>query len=217
MSDPDIALEEARSLRLPPVVNDRSTDLASLHDGNALDVEFIDQRFAEATDHLQSVRFLIVPGYLTDFLIVPQSIGLMDQFGGQIAALRDAGFDVAVVDIDSEATVAQSSEVLRAAVAADERPVCLISHSKGGLDTLDFLIHAGPETREKFVCWVALQAPFAGSPIADGVASQDLLRWPSEVALELFGDDGQSLHDHRMDVRGAYLDENAEEIAEIVA
>ena len=68
-----------------------------------------------------------------------------------------------------------------------------------------------------FVCWVALQAPFAGSPIADGVASQDLLRWPSEVALELFGDDGQSLHDHRMDVRGAYLDENAEEIAEIVA
>jgi len=217
MSEADAALQKARTLALPDPEHDRTAEFLALHNGGAPDLDGLARRLSEAGRPLPDTRFLIVPGYLTDFLDVPQSLGLVEHFGGQLAALRDAGFDVEIVDIESEASVEKGAALLRAAVEAEDGPVCLISHSKGGLDTLEFLIHADAQVREQIVCWIALQAPFSGSPVADGVASQDLLRWPSEAALELFGGDGQSLHDQRMDIREDYLDEHAGEIAEIVA
>lgn len=217
VSQAEAALQKARSLPLPNAGHDRTDEFLALYEDGVLDAGAATGRLSEIGKPLHDTRFLIVPGYLTDFLEVPQSLGLVEHFGGQISALRDAGFDVEVVDIESEASVEKGAAMVRAAVEAEDRPVCLISHSKGGLDALEFLIKAEPQARKQIICWIALQAPFAGSPVADGVASQGLLRWPSEVTLELFGGDGQSLHDHRLDTRAAYLEEHATKIAEIVA
>jgi hypothetical protein len=81
----------------------------------------------------------------------------------------------------------------------------LLSHSKGGLDALEFLLSANPALTDKVVCWVAIQAPFAGSPVADVVSDWWVLRWPSEQLLLLFGGSEQALHDQRTDERSCYL------------
>jgi hypothetical protein len=211
----DDALERSRSLAVPEERWDRSTIFEAFLNPGGYDVVTIDIRFGALKPELHDVHFILMPSFLADFLDVPHDLGLIDYFGDQERGLRAAGYDVTVVDTESEASIAHNAQLLEAVVLADDRPICIISHSKGGIDTLAFLLDAGPEVRERVVCWIAFQAPFAGSPVADGVASVDLLRWPSEQALARFGGSGQSLHELRTDLREDYLVLHAEGIADL--
>lgn len=209
----DDALERSRNLDIPADHWDRSAAFEALGNQEGYDLAAIDARFDALSPELQNVHFILMPSFLADFLDVPHDLGLIDYFGDQERGLRAAGFDVTVVDTESEASIAHNARLLEAVVLADDRPICIVSHSKGGLDTLAFLLNADPKVRERVACWIAFQTPFSGSPIADGVASVDLLRWPSEQALALFGGSGDSLHELRTDARGEYLNLHADGIA----
>jgi len=199
----DEPLERIRTLPVPPAAQDLSPGFQAFQTEAGFDAAAIDIRFAQLEPELTDVRFIIMPSYLSDFLDVPHDLGLLSCFVDQVDGLRAAGYTVTLVDTESEATIEHSAALLRVSIEADDRPICILSHSKGGMDTLEFLIRADAAMRSRVVCWIAFQAPFAGSPIADGVASVDLLRWPSKQALALFGVDGQSLHNLRTDERGA--------------
>ena len=81
-----------------------------------------------------------------------------------------------------------------------KKPIIIISHSKGGLDTLATLI-TYPDLTEKenppIAGWISIQAPFEGTPIAEmGELKiiQGPLVWP-------FNGDAKSLSDMRANVR----------------
>lgn len=85
---------------------------------------------------------------------------------------------------------------------AQRKQVTIVSHSKGGLDTLDALLRA--EARDLLgdtvVGWVALQAPFYGSPVADPAPSAI-----NAVLLSALDGNGESLDDLKTEVRETYM------------
>ena len=104
-----------------------------------------------------------------------------------------------------------------AAIAAflaglSHKNVTLVSHSKGGLDTLQALLENRGLWGDTVTGWVALQPPFAGSPVADNV--------PAALAapvLTAFGGDEQSLLDLKTAPRAQYMQDRAATIAELTA
>jgi hypothetical protein len=85
---------------------------------------------------------------------------------------------------------------------AQQKQIVIVSHSKGGLDTLEALLH--PDARELLgdtvVGWVALQAPFYGSPVADPAPSAI-----NAVLLSAVGGNGESLDDLKTGGRKSYM------------
>ncbi len=194
---------------LPPVSFDRSAQLEGLRDEQGLlAAEKVDVAFDPVRPHLEDVRFVLVPGYLTDFLEPLRSVDLSDYLDAQEAALAEAGFPVKRASINTLDSAASNAARLRRIVEASDRPVCLITHSKGGIDALTFLATAPEETLKRVACLVAFQAPFRGSPVADEVSDNGMLQITSHGLLGLLGGSAESLEDLRSDVRLAFLREN---------
>lgn len=178
---------------------------AASFDPLQLDAPAIEAAFAGVADRLRGTRIVIVPSYLSDGLLLTNRLGLTDYFASQIESLRAAGFDAALAPVDSEASVAANAATLATLVAADPRPVCFVSHSKGGLDVLQFLVDADAATRARVACWIALQAPFYGSPIADLTGGSKALRSIADPLAEWLGGSGQSLTDLTIATRGPWM------------
>jgi hypothetical protein len=83
-----------------------------------------------------------------------------------------------------------------------DRRVLIVSHSKGGLDTLEALIRADNPLRAKVHGWLSFQAPFSGTPFVDMVPAP-----LSEALMNVLGD-GLALDDIKVSVRGSYMTEN---------
>jgi len=82
------------------------------------------------------------------------------------------------------------------------KQITIVSHSKGGLDTLEALLRpeASDLLGDTVVGWVALQAPFYGSPVADPAPSNI-----NAVLLSVFDGNGESLDDLKTSVRATYM------------
>ena len=87
------------------------------------------------------------------------------------------------------------------------RKVVILSHSKGGLDTLEALRVNRPVWKVPVVGWVSLQAPFFGSPIADQVPDAF-----AEHLLEALGGDERALREQTVADRRRYMRENEDTI-----
>ncbi len=177
---------------------------AFVRDGE-LDAKRVNDAFATVLDELRTYRVVVVPSYLSGLLIDASEYHLADYFRTQVDALKADGIDAQIAPVDTEESVAENGRRLAAFIASSRRPVCFVSHSKGGLDTLEFLLRAEPEYRRQIACWVALQAPFAGSPIADLVVEEDWTRGITEPALRALGGSGQSLDDLTVAARRKYM------------
>lgn len=90
------------------------------------------------------------------------------------------------------------------------RSVTIVSHSKGGLDTLQALLENRDLWGDTVTGWVALQAPFHGSPVADNLPAG--LAGPLLAAL---GGDEQALVDLQTAGREQYMRERAGTIADL--
>lgn len=88
--------------------------------------------------------------------------------------------------------------------------VVIVSHSKGGLDTLHALLTNTGLWNEPVIGWVALQSPFHGSPLAD-------LMPPalSNLVLGALGGNGQALTDISVGTREDYMRDQADAIARL--
>lgn len=177
-----------------------------LRDGG-LDRGRIEARFAQALPRLEGMTLLFVPSWLSDQArAASDALGVIEYMDSQVAAMRRLGLAAEIAAIDSEASVPANAAVLERRVRGGTGPFCLISHSKGGLDSLEFLLRTDPATRDKVACWVALQAPFAGSPFADLASDLKPMRWVARELLSALGGSERSLLDLREDTRLAYLE-----------
>ena len=187
---------------------------AFVRDGE-LDAKRVNDAYATVLNELRSYKVVVVPSYLSGLLIDAGEFRLTDYFRTQVDALKADGIEAEIAPVDTEQSVAENGRRLAAHVAASTRPVCFISHSKGGLDTLEFLLRATPQYRRQIACWVALQAPFAGSPVADLIVGEHWTRGITEPALRALGGSGQSLDDLTVATRTEYMNKYAQYIESI--
>lgn len=148
---------------------------------------------------------------------LPIRPGRFISFYTQMQAFEAAGIPFRNVSLvspsfDTSESVEHNARAIREAIRAADKPVIVVSHSKGGLDTLEALLAVPGFWGRNVVGWVALQAPFHGSNVADPAPSpiHDLL-------LRVVGGNGQALDDLKTTTRAVYMDTHAEQIAQLTA
>ena len=146
-------------------------------------------------------------------IAIPASAGGAQTFDSLKAHYSGLGVDFVEIPASSGFNTQQSVAANGVAIAnylggLTNKRVTILTHSKGGLDTLEALLENPDLWGTTVTGWVALQAPFHGSPIADNV--------PSALAghlLTAFGGDQQALLDLRTSIRGPYMADRAADIA----
>lgn len=132
--------------------------------------------------HLKALRgyeVLLVPGYLGN--LYP------DYFIDQLRWLASAGVPHRKIDIAAGNNIEVNGALIATALHAATRPVLLITHSKGSVDTLHALL-SEPALRGKVKGWISLQGAFLGSPVADKLLDGSLLNpLLATLVLNFFG------------------------------
>lgn len=200
---------------ISPTAVDLSPQFARFGPPPSLNPQAVEAAFASVRPALAEMTVIIVPSWLSGALLTLRQAKLSDFFLSIESKLTEAGAHVVVADVNTAAGVAVNGARVRQMIASSERPVCLVTHSKGGLDALEALIRADPEVLAKVRCWVALQAPFYGSPLAD-TADAPVVGSVGAFLLTLASGDGNSLADLRTDRRAAYMGERSSSIENVV-
>jgi len=155
-------------------------------------------------DALPRIELRIEPGRFISF---HTQMSYFDEQGIAYQNLSDAS-----EAFDTSESVEHNAAAILEFLRRTDKKIVIVSHSKGGLDTLDALLGAPALSRNKVVGWVALQAPFGGSPLADSA--------PSELNTLLLGAVGgnvQAVEDLKTATRAAYMDTNQDRIAKLTA
>jgi hypothetical protein len=156
-------------------------------------------------------RILLAYG-LAGEAIARLSVVGFDYMGTQLAWLRASGARAEVVPLPTAAPVEENATLLAGAILAEPEPCLLLSHSKGGLESLAALLRPGVAAR--CAGFLALQSPFWGSPVADALlASPGLHGAARHLAQLLRVGSGAGLVDLTSAVRTEWMDRHAAEIA----
>ena len=113
---------------------------------------------------------------------------------------------------DTSASVEHNAAALLTFLQRTKKEVIIVSHSKGSLDTLDALLGAPGLVGTRVIGWVAIQAPFHGSPVADSTSTP-----VNGFLLEALGGNGQSVEDLKTKVRRPYMEANKARIEALTA
>jgi pimeloyl-ACP methyl ester carboxylesterase len=109
-------------------------------------------------------------------------------------------------------SVEHNAAAILALLRHTNKKVILVTHSKGGLDTLDALLQAPQLWGKTVIGWVALQAPFGGSPLADPTPAQI-----DELLLEALGGNSQAVEDLKTSTRTLYMKGHAPQIQKLTS
>jgi triacylglycerol lipase len=152
---------------------------------------------AEAKDCV----FLAVGGLLSQY--APKEL----YFDDNLDALEDAGLQVGRVPVDTDMGVEHNAAIVREAVleaAKNGKKVVLIGHSKGGLDSAAALAMY-PELKEHVRALVTIQSPYGGSPMAQDLLDNPLVRYGLGGAVEALGGSIKAGEDLTYDSRQKFL------------
>ncbi|MCX5784162.1 MAG: hypothetical protein NTX59_00580 [Elusimicrobia bacterium] len=214
------SVPEAAPLPVPPVFsNAPGTEVTDKYNNF---FENADKRFdAAAVKKLKNYKVIFVPGFLSDVdpsqLPIPgMALKPSQPFEEQMNWLKASGVDYERLSMTSESSVKANSSIVSAAIRASSRPVIIIGHSKGGLDTLEALI-SDRHLLGKVKGFVSLQSPFFGSPVADYVSSNNHLNNLAASLLLTLGGNKDSMVNLTCADRKPYMAANAAAIAEITA
>jgi len=159
-------------------------------------------------DKANRYKLIFVRGFLSD--------ARDDYFGDQLKWAKENSIDALRVNIESEDSPAQNAGIITEAIRQSDKPVILITHSKGGLDSLEAFIK-NPAIRSKVKGWLPLQGPFYGSPLADHFYERPVLHGSASLMLSIFGGNMGSLSSLRVAIRTPYMKRNEAEIAATLA
>ena len=211
--------ETAGAAPAPAAVNPRGNDVTAAYKsfyGNA-DTAFD----AASAVRLNDFKVLLVPGFLSDVkpgqFHIPFLHPASDTcFVEQMDWLRSMGIAYERLNMKSESSVQINGAIIAAAIKASEKPVIIIAHSKGGLDTLEAL-RADRSLLTKVRGVITLQSPFFGTPLADYVNTNSFLRnYAGRLLLKMGGNKESMLNLTEKD-RKQYMAANAEAIAGITS
>jgi pimeloyl-ACP methyl ester carboxylesterase len=200
-------LYEELSVNLEDQINEALQDAA-----RALNVH-IDLPFARDIDipigdsianALPRVDLPIKPGGFVSFYRQMQYFDAQGIAYRNLSAVSEA--------FDTSASVKHNAAALLEVLRSTKKRIIIVSHSKGSLDTLDALLQAPQLVGTRVVGWVAIQAPFHGSPVADSTFAP-----VNGLLLEALGGNGQSVEDLKTKVREPYMQANKARIEALTA
>ncbi|MBF0362385.1 MAG: hypothetical protein HQK49_15315 [Oligoflexia bacterium] len=141
--------------------------------------------------------------------------GYVDSFYDLKNWLTSLGIENTILPTNTQVGSIVNAEELRDAILTSNKPVLLISHSKGGVDTIYALVNY-PEIREKVVGWVSIQSLFYGTKLIDYIVNNPLFsKIISERILE-YGGDPKSLYDITSLQTKKFMETNSKEINDIL-
>ena len=170
---------------------------------------------------LQQHQILIVPGFLSDVTAqMRKNFGWMvpemkKDFDEQYLWLKNNGITAHKVQIESEASIEDNALRGQAAIENAQKPVILMSHSKGGLDILEAL-REREDLHHKIAGWLAIQSPFWGTPVADVWTTSDRAKKIADGLLKRLGGSSRSLLGMRVAERVPYMRTHEHEILRIM-
>lgn len=203
---------------LPDLRRDQAAAYGGLLRNGELDPGLVARSFAAIRPQLDDVTLIFVPSYLSDAALPSVSLGpKLGYMAGIYNWLETAGIEAEIADVETEDTVVGNARRLQDLMAARRGPVCFVTHSKGGLDLLEYLRTASTQDRARVRCWIAMQAPFLGSPVADLATDVAGLPEIADVLLQAFGGRGDSLTDLTTQARLDYVAAYRREIEQVMA
>lgn len=170
-----------------------------------------------AIESLRQYKVLFVPGFFSDAMIDYGTDGpkgkqaFMGYFDEMMDALTELEIEYKRVEIESEAAPWTNAEFIHAevkAVLAAGKKTIIVAHSKGGIDTLEFLRkawEANDPVLDAVKGFIPVQSPFWGSPVADWVHKRTFLRSIAFRVLLQMGGTPSSFESLITDTRGAYF------------
>jgi len=176
---------------------------------------------ADMAARLKDYKVIFVPGFLSDFdpaeLHIPYvTFHHKIYFDEQLAWLKGLGVENTRLFMKSEDAVAENAPTVQAAIRASDRPVILIAHSKGGLDTLEALI-SDRSLLAKVRGLITLQSPYYGTPIADYVVSHSTLDDIAVALLLKMGGNKESMINLTTTDRQPYMKGNVAGVQDVVS
>jgi hypothetical protein len=166
------------------------------------------------TLNLRGRRVLLAYGIFGEVTAKLHSIGF-DYMHSLQAWLQSELADAHVVRLDTLAPVVANGARLADAIAASPEPALVIGYSKGGVEALTALVDA--RSRAKCLGFIALQAPFLGSPVADAVLRPGPLSAASMALVRGLGiGSGEGLRDLTRRARRRWMTRHAADIAEVL-
>ena len=155
--------------------------------------------YARVSKAIQSGKPLPAPEDAKDllFLWIPGLLGREKRcyITHNDEALRALGLASEILwSIDTIGTVAKNAQILRDLLPNYPKRIVVIGHSKGAVDAASALT-LYPELRKRVAKFVALQAPYLGSPMADFYCSTRLMRRVLKTLAEHFGGDPRAVED----------------------
>jgi pimeloyl-ACP methyl ester carboxylesterase len=195
------------SVNLENEVNDALENAAralNVHIDLPLDKD-IDVPIGDAiADALPRIELPIEPGRFISF---QTQMRYFDAQGVAYQNLSDAS-----KAFDTSESVEHNAAAILGFLRTTHKKIVIVTHSKGGLDTLEALLDAPELWGKTVVGWVALQAPFHGSPLADSSPPA-----VSDLLLSAVGGNGQSVEDLKTVTRRPYMEANEDRIAKLTA
>lgn len=174
---------------------------------------------AKTLEKLRGHKVLFVPGFFGN-----QFMNLGKLFGGRfrvgeyftehVAFFRSYGIDAELVKINSEAHPEYNSPLIEAAVLSSHKPVILVTHSKGSVDTLQAFFE-NPDLSHYVAGWIPIQSPFYGTPVADFFNDNRFLNPLAIYILEMLGGTSQVIGSLTQSYRSQWLLDHRNEIADI--
>ena len=171
---------------------------------------------------LRKFQIMIVPGFLSN-----STTGIRSEFTklmpwifkskeGPEDWLERMQISHSRLVLESEGSIEFNSALVTKAIREAELPLILISHSKGGLDTMEALIK-NPELQSKVKGWIAVDPPFYGTPVSDVWIADPQYRKYADLVLKKLGGSIDCLVQMQMSERVPYMETNQKEISDLVS
>ncbi len=231
---PPVAVAPDTTATAPATTSEAAADPDACNEdftGRNVTAEFRD-RFAhidkfcteDRKEALKPYNVLIVHGLLgevglkfTGFLnVFSKDQNCIDYFKDQRKAVEEFGIEPQFPGFKSASVDRSGSKIVKAILESD-KPVVIISHSKGGIDTLDALIKLQKKGQlSKVAGWISIQGCFYGSPDADKLENSKVRKQFVHVALKCLGANWDSLHDLTTTAAETYHADHKDEIATVL-
>ncbi len=135
-----------------------------------------------------ALKLVLIPGLYDECIR-----GWVDFYGQALGRLREQGYDVEMLAVNSRSgsdhNAAQIAAYVNALPPGEQHRLVLLGHSKGAADILHFLVEY-PEPASRIAAMVSVAGAINGSPLADW-AVDSMKGWESLVPASLCepGDD----------------------------
>lgn len=166
-------------------------------------------------NELKKYKILLVRGLLSDLGEIPQekNFGELGEWLVETLHLKEKE-DFEILNINSFANVKFNSEIVKEGILTASKPIIIIAHSMGGLDTMLALIN-NPDLISKVKGIITFQTPFKGSPAADYLHKRKVTRFCMQTILNIKGDIS-TLENLRTTDREDFLRNNFDALASII-